>query len=66
MCCINVAQVNFCNRCRSDNTNHPVVQFHSQRGTTVQWVHDGKYAVKWIRLSCRNFRATGRGFNYSR
>ncbi len=26
------------------------------RGTAEQWIKEGKYAVKWTRLSCRNFR----------
>ena len=29
----------------------------NQRGTAEQWIKEGKYAVKWTRLSCRNFRA---------
>ena len=33
-----------------------VVHFHNQRGTAEQWIREGKYAVKWARLSCRNFK----------
>jgi hypothetical protein len=29
---------------------------HSGRGTAEQWIKEGKYAVKWTRLSCRNFK----------
>jgi hypothetical protein len=25
---------------------------HSGRGTAEQWIEEGKYAVKWTRLSC--------------
>ncbi len=33
-----------------------VVHFYNQRGTAEQWIKEGKYAVKWTRLSCRNFK----------
>ncbi len=33
-----------------------VVKFCNGRGTAEQWIKEGKYAVKWTRLSCRNFR----------
>ncbi len=33
-----------------------VVKFYTGRGTAEQWIKEGKYAVKWTRLSCRNFR----------
>jgi hypothetical protein len=33
-----------------------VVKFYNGRGTAEQWLKEGKYAVKWTRLSCRNFR----------
>ncbi len=33
-----------------------VVHFYNQRGTAEQWIREGKYAVKWKRLSCRNFK----------
>lgn len=33
-----------------------VVRFYTQRGTAEQWIKEGKYAVKWTRLSCRTFK----------
>jgi hypothetical protein len=33
-----------------------VIKFYNGRGTAEQWIKEGKYAVKWTRLSCRNFR----------
>jgi hypothetical protein len=33
-----------------------VVHFYNQRGTAEQWIREGKYAVKWTRLSCRSFK----------
>jgi hypothetical protein len=33
-----------------------VVKFYNQRGTAEQWIKEGKYAVKWTRLSCHDFR----------
>jgi hypothetical protein len=33
-----------------------VVVFYNQRGTAEQWIKEGKNAVKWTRLSCRQFR----------
>ena len=33
-----------------------VVKFYNGRGTAEQWIKEGKYAIKWTRLSCRNFR----------
>jgi len=33
-----------------------VVGFYNQRGTAEQWIKEGKYAVKWTRLSCHDFR----------
>ena len=33
-----------------------VVKLYNGRGTAEQWTKEGKYAVKWTRLSCRNFR----------
>lgn len=33
-----------------------VVAFHNQRGTTEQWIKEGKNAVKWTCLFCRKFR----------
>jgi hypothetical protein len=32
-----------------------VVRFYNQRGTAEQWIKEGKNAVKWPRLSCRDF-----------
>ncbi len=34
-----------------------VVKFYNGRGTAEQWIKEGKYAVKWTRLSCTAFRA---------
>jgi hypothetical protein len=33
-----------------------VVKFYNGRGTAEQWIKEGKYAVKWTRLSCRTFK----------
>jgi len=33
-----------------------VVKFYNGRGTAEQWIKEGKNAVKWTKLSCRNFR----------
>ena len=33
-----------------------VVKFYNGRGTAEQWIKEGKYAVKWTKLSCRAFR----------
>ena len=33
-----------------------VVGFYNQRGTAEQWIKQGKNAVKWTRLSCREFK----------
>jgi len=32
-----------------------VVRFYNKRGTTEQWIKEGKYALSWTRLSCKNF-----------
>ena len=32
-----------------------VVRFYNGRGTAEQWLKEGKYALKWTRLSCRHF-----------
>ena len=32
-----------------------VVKFYNKRGTAEQWIKEGKYALKWIRLSCHDF-----------
>ena len=33
-----------------------VVAFYKRRGTAEQYIKEGKYAIKWTRLSCRKFR----------
>jgi hypothetical protein len=33
-----------------------VVAFYNHRGTTEQFIKEGKNAIKWTRLSCRKFR----------
>lgn len=33
-----------------------VVHFYNKRGTAEQWIKEGKYAVKWTKLSCHDFR----------
>lgn len=33
-----------------------VVAFYNHRGTAEQYIKEGKYAIKWTRLSCSNFR----------
>jgi hypothetical protein len=38
-------------------TNRAVVRFYNQRGTTEQWIKEGKAATHWTRLSCHRFRA---------
>jgi hypothetical protein len=32
-----------------------VVDFYNGRGTAEQWIKEGKYAVRWTRLSCHDF-----------
>ena len=34
-----------------------VVRFYNKRGTTEQWIKEGKQAVKMTRLSCHKFRS---------
>ena len=34
-----------------------VVHFYNGRGTTEQWIKEGKYALNWTRLSCHRFVA---------
>jgi hypothetical protein len=34
-----------------------VLEFYNQRGTAEQWIKEGKYALKWTRLSCCRFDA---------
>ena len=36
-----------------------VVAFYNQRGTAEQYIKEGKYAIKWTRLSCSKFRNNG-------
>jgi len=31
------------------------VRFYNKRGTAEQWIKEGKYALKWTRLSCHDF-----------
>jgi hypothetical protein len=33
-----------------------VVKFYNGRGTAEQWIKEGKFAVKWTKLSCRTFK----------
>src|ERR671910_108834 len=33
-----------------------VSRFYNGRGTAEQWIREGKYALRWTRLSCRAFR----------
>jgi hypothetical protein len=33
-----------------------VVRFYNRRGTAEQWIKEGKYAIKWTRLSCQDFQ----------
>jgi hypothetical protein len=32
-----------------------VLKFYNKRGTAEQWIKEGKYALKWTRLSCHDF-----------
>ena len=34
-----------------------VVAFYNQRGTAEQWIKEGKNAIRWTRLSCRQVRS---------
>jgi hypothetical protein len=34
-----------------------VMHFYNGRGTAEQWIKEGKYALKWTRLSCHRFVA---------
>jgi hypothetical protein len=34
-----------------------VVHFYNGRSTAEQWIKEGKYALKWTRLSCKHFVA---------
>ena len=33
-----------------------VSKFYNGRGTAEQWITEGKYALRWTRLSCHSFR----------
>ena len=33
-----------------------VSKFYNGRGTAEQWSREGKYALRWTRLSCHSFR----------
>ena len=33
-----------------------VSKFYNGRGTAEQWIREGKYALRWTRLSCQAFR----------
>jgi len=33
-----------------------VAHFYNKRGTTEQWIKEGKQAIHWTRLSCRGFQ----------
>ncbi len=37
-----------------------VFDFYNHRGTAEQWIKEGKYAIRWTRLSCRAFAAPTR------
>lgn len=37
--------------------NERVLAFYNQRGTAEQHIKEGKYAIKWTRLSCMRFAA---------
>jgi len=34
-----------------------VTRFYNKRGTAEQWIKEGKYAIRWTRLSCTSFDA---------
>jgi hypothetical protein len=34
-----------------------VFEFYNRRGTAEQYIKEGKYALKWTRLSCKSFAA---------
>ena len=38
-------------------TNRAVVHCCKQRGTSEQWIKEGKAATHWTRLSCHRLRA---------
>ncbi|MCP4489858.1 MAG: IS1380 family transposase [Gammaproteobacteria bacterium] len=38
-------------------SNERVYEFYNRRGTAEQYIKEGKYALKWTRLSCKSFKA---------
>ncbi|MCP5000665.1 MAG: transposase, partial [Hyphomicrobiales bacterium] len=38
-------------------SNERVYEFYNRRGTAEQYIKEGKYALKWTRLSCKSFAA---------
>ena len=40
-----------------ETDSRAVVRFYNKRGTTEQWIKEGKQAVKMTRLSCHRFRS---------
>ena len=40
-----------------ETDSRTVVRFYNKRGTTEQWIREGKQAVKMTRLSCDRFRS---------
>ncbi len=38
-------------------SNERVFEFYNRRGTAEQYIKEGKYALKWTRLSCKSFKA---------
>ena len=41
--------------CLTEMVANLLVGFYNQRGTAVQWIKEGKYALNWTRLSCHGF-----------
>jgi hypothetical protein len=35
-----------------------VYEFYNRRGTAEQYIKEGRYALKWTRLSCKSFAAS--------
>lgn len=40
-----------------ETASRAAVGFYNRRGTTEQWIKEGKQAVKMTRLSCHRFRS---------
>jgi hypothetical protein len=40
-----------------------VVHLYNGRGRAAQWIKEGKYALKWTRLSCHRFVASQVGLS---